>query len=105
MRIKKNIEQEINEFLDSWDCQQQMAFLRDIIPLFKLYDVDQEDDWVQYEVGGDEENVQTVRLIRTVYLVSRICAFHAGRMSVINCNFKNLWKKIENQVKGYLDES
>lgn len=95
MTKKKTLEEDINNFLETWDYKQQVAFLRDIIPLFELYNVDDEDDWVEKEAGGDEENIRTVRLIRTVYLVSRICDFHAGRMCSINIKFKNLWKNME----------
>ena len=104
MRKKRTIEDEINSFLETWDCKQQIAFLRDIIPLFELYDVEDEDDWVKDKVGGDDENVRNVRLIRTVYLVSRICAFHAGKMVAINCAFKDLWKKMEKHGAETKDE-
>lgn len=104
MGKRKSLEEEINAFLEKWDCKQQIAFLRDIIPLFELYDVEDEDDWVAEKVGGDEENVRNVRLIRTVYLVSRICAFHAGMMCTINCHFKDLWKKMEKQGAETKDE-
>jgi hypothetical protein len=103
MARKKTIEQEINDFLESWDCQQQIAFLRDVIPLFELYDVEDEDDWVEKEVGGDEENVRNVRLIRTVYLVSRIAEFHAGKLCGMNIHFKNLWKRMEKANEGQRD--
>jgi hypothetical protein len=51
MSKKRTLEEEINAFLESWDCKQQIAFLRDIIPLFELYDVEDEDDWVKEAVG------------------------------------------------------
>ncbi len=100
MGKKKTLEEEINSFLETWDCKQLTNFLRDIIPLFELYDVEDEDDWLEEAVGGDEENVRTVRLIRTVYLVSRIAEFHAGKLCTINVNFRNLWKKMEKQGLG-----
>lgn len=103
MARKKTIEQEINDFLENWDCKQQIAFLRDIIPLFELYDVEDEDDWVEKQVGGDEENVRNIRLIRTVYLVSRIAEFHAGNLCGINIHFKNLWKRMEKVNEGQRD--
>lgn len=80
-----------------WGCKELTSFLRDIIPLFELYDVEDEDDWVEKTVGGDAENVRTIRLIRTVYLVSRIAEFHAGKLCTINVNFKNLWQKMQKQ--------
>ena len=92
---KRNLEEEIVEFLEVWDCKQQIAFLRDIIPLFELFDVEDENDWVENIVG--KENERNVRLIRMVYLVSRIAEFHAGRLCRVNMNFKDLWKKLEKQ--------
>ncbi len=96
MARKKHLEQEINEFLEYWDCDQLTAFLRDIIPLFELYDVENEADWVSDAVG--EENERNVRLIRTVYLVSRIAETHAGRLCNIKIHFKDLWKRMELQA-------
>ncbi len=95
MGKKKSIEDEINAFLEKWDCKKLCDFLRDIIPLFELYDVEDEDDWVKEAVG--EENERNVRLIRTVYLVSRIAAFHAGTLCCINVEFKDLWKRLEKE--------
>lgn len=95
MGKKKSLEEEINDFLDVWDCKQQIAFLRDIIPLFELYDVEDEDDWVENKVGGGEENVRNVRLIRTVYLVSKIAEMHSSKLCSIKFNFKNLYQKME----------
>lgn len=100
MAKKKSLEEEINEFLNDWDFRSLTNFLRDIIPLFELYDVEDEDDWVEKAVGGDAENVRTVRLIRTVYLVSRIAEFHAGKLCSINIKYKNIWKKMEKQGLG-----
>jgi len=93
MRVKKTIEQEINEFLEKWDANQMCDFLRDIIPLFELYDVEDENDWVKEAVG--ELNERNVRLIRTVYLVSRIAEFHAGILASIKMNFKDLYRRME----------
>lgn len=95
MRNKKTLEEEINNFLDVWDCEQLCSFLKDIIPLFELYDVEDEDDWVKDAVG--EEDERNVRLIRTVYLVSRIAEFHASKLCTIKINFKDIYKRMEKQ--------
>lgn len=93
MRKKKSIETEINEFLEYFDCQKMTNFLRDIIPLFELYDVEDEDDWVKEAVG--EENERNVRLIRTVYLMSKIAENHSGILTSIKVNHRNIWKRLE----------
>jgi hypothetical protein len=93
MSGKKTIEEDINGFLDSWDRDQMLQFFKDIIPLFELYDVDCEEDWLRDVVGEDDLN--NVRLIRTVYLVSRIADFHASKLCNLKVSYKELWKKME----------
>lgn len=90
---KKTLEDEINEFLEYWDCEKMCAFIRDIEPLFELYDVTEEDDWVKDAVGEDDE--RNVRLIRTVYLISRIAELHTGKLSLVRLNFKDIYRKME----------
>jgi len=65
--------------------------------LLELYNVDEDNDWVKDVVG--DEDVRTVRLIRTVYLVSKLAQKHSGMLSVINIRFKDLWKRMENHVR------
>lgn len=92
---KKTLEQEINEFLEIWDYKQQCAFLRDILPIVELYNVEENDDWVAKEVSGDKQNVNTVRLVRSVFLISRLCEIHAGKMCMMSVQFKNLWSRLQ----------
>lgn len=96
MKTKKTIEQEINEFLEKWDCKQLTLFVNDIIPLLQLYDVDEEDDWVRDSVG--EDNLRNVRLIRTVYLISKIAENHSAALCSTKMNFRNIFKRLEDTV-------
>jgi len=96
---KKTVEEDINRFLEDWGPKQLLAFLRDVIPLFELYDVVDEDDWVEKQVGGGKENVRTVRLVRTVYLISRLCEFHTGKMVSTRAKYPELWKRMEKEGK------
>jgi len=97
MSRKTTLEEEINLFLEKWDYEQNVSFFDDIIPLLELYNVDEDNDWVKDVVG--DEDVRTVRLIRTVYLVSKLAQKHSGMLSVINIRFKDLWKRMENHVR------
>lgn len=103
MRKKKSLEDDINDFLNDWGCRQMCDFIRDILPLFELYDVDEEDDWMEKEVGKD--NLQNVRLIRTVYLMSKISENHAGRLCALAYKYKGIWKKMEKQVMDKAEET
>jgi hypothetical protein len=96
MKNKITIEEEIHKFFELWDADQLVAFLRDVIPLFELYDLQDEQDWVEKEVGID--NVRNVRLIRMVYLVSRIAEYHAGRLCRVRAEHKDLWKRMQKEV-------
>jgi len=95
MRQKKDIQWELNEFLQEWDFEEMRDFFKLVEPLLELYDVSEKEDWVENEVG--EEDCRNIRLIRTVYLVSRICERFAGRFVGINVKFKHLWRRLENQ--------
>jgi hypothetical protein len=100
---KQTLEQEINEFLNYWDLKQMQDFFRDIIPLIDLYNIPEEqEDWVEKAVG--EDNVSNVRLIRTVYLISRIAEFHAGKLVGVKMNFKNIYERMEKEGTVIVDE-
>lgn len=95
MAKQKTIEEEINAFLEVWDGAQLVSFLRSIIPLFELYDVEDEDDWVAKEVG--EEFEANIRLIRTVYLLAKIADLHTGKLAIAKAQFKGLWQRMEKE--------
>lgn len=90
--MKQTLEAEIESFVESFGSKELCAFFKDVFPLFELYNVEEDDDWVKDTVG--ELNVKNVRLIRTVYLMSKIAENHAGKLCLINMNFKNLWKRL-----------
>jgi hypothetical protein len=90
----RSLEDEINEFLSYWDCEQMQSFMRDIMPLCELYDVEAETDWVKDAVGADDE--RNVRLLRTVYLLSRIAENHAGKLAMLKVGHRNLYERMEN---------
>lgn len=102
MRQKKDIQWELNEFLTHWDLEEMTEFFRLVEPLIELYSVTEKEDWVEDEVG--EDNVRNVRLIRTVYLISRICERFAGRMVGMNVRFKDLWKRLEKHKVAEVNE-
>lgn len=96
---KKTIEQQINDFLGIFQADEIVSFIKDSFPLFQLYDVDETDDWLRDSVGEDDKNV--VRLVRTVYIVSKIADNHSGILATIRARFNGLWKRME--IQG-LDE-
>ena len=93
---KKTLEDQINAFLEMWDVDRQVAFLKDILPLFELFDVEDEKDWVVEAVG--EGNQVHFRLLRTVYIMSTIAEKHAGRLASIKVNFPELHKRMEEVI-------
>ncbi len=96
--MKTKIDQEIEDFLNTWGTDKILEFLKDIVPVFELYDVDEQNDWVIEAVG--EGNEQTIRLIRTAYLLSKIAEKHAKHMSRMNLKHRSLWRKMEIAFSG-----
>ncbi len=90
---KKDLQQEINEFLELFDIKSLISFLECTIPLTELYDVDESDDWVEQKVGKDE--VSTIRMIRTVYLISKLSELHGGKLATVKARFGKLYQRLE----------
>jgi hypothetical protein len=93
-KLRKTLEDEIEEFVDVWDAQTLIKLFEFIYPLFKLYDVTESDDWLE-EILKDKEDVKNVRICRTVYLLSFMCDVFASKMVSTNVKFKNLHHRME----------
>lgn len=98
---KHSVDVDIHRFLELWPRETLVSFLSDVVKLFELYNVDDQDDWVADEVG--QENVQNVRFIRTVYLISRIAELHAGKLCKIKIELKELYRRMENLIEKKSD--
>lgn len=94
---KRDLEEEINSFLERWNCDKHMKFLFHSQVLLELFDVDEDDDWVVEVVG--EDSARNVRLFRTVYLVSRLADACGRDLLGMSIEFKGLWKRMEKLVK------
>lgn len=92
----KHLEKELVDFLDTWTIQELGKLMGCVKPLFELYDCDEEDDWVLQQVG--EENYMNVRLIRTVYLLSRLSEWFGGVFSLTKSRHPKLWERIEKEA-------
>lgn len=87
------LDQIISEAIEVWDADVHCQFLKDIIPLIELYEVEEDDDWLDKIVA--EEDVTNVRLIQTVYLISKISETHAGILASFKAKFPKLYLKME----------
>lgn len=103
-KVRKSVDELIGEcFLFLGETQMLGKFLKDAASLFELYHYEDDNDWVHAEVGGDQENVDNIRIVRTVYLMSKIASFHAGKLCSLSCTFPDLWKKIEKAAEDGRD--
>jgi len=99
--MAKELEVQINEFLEVWDLEQQEKFLRDVIPLFEMYfSLDKEGEIFEKENG---EHEATIRLIRSVYLISKMAEYHAGKLASVKMQWPSLWKKMEKSKYDQLE--
>jgi hypothetical protein len=90
------IEEQINEFLLYLDKNKLQNFILDVLPLFELYDIEENADWVAEIVGDDAAD--KIRLIRTVYLMSKIAALHGPTLKNLDKRFRNLYLDMEKAI-------
>jgi hypothetical protein len=98
---KKPLEDRLLDFLGIWDLKALQGLLIELYEIYALYDVDEDDDWLEKDDGG--KNVRNVRLIRTVYLLSRIGDLYAGKLCRSSAANKNLWKELEDVKESYVN--
>jgi hypothetical protein len=95
----RDMVQETEEFIEHFGIQGVQALIKEVYEFYELYDVDEIDDWVAHYVKGDAENVRNVRMIRSVYLVSRMAEFLSGKLVLVKTKFPNFYKRLEKYVK------
>ena len=98
-RAKKTIDVKINDFLADWDHVDMKNFLEACGEVFFLYDVDENDDWVRKEINPEstDNDLANVRMIRTIYLVSKMADLYAGKLCNLKIKHPKLWKDLENE--------
>jgi len=94
-RKKRDLESDVNDFLSIWDKNKVSEFLRDIIPLFVLYHIDKDAKEFDERIGEEDESM--VRVLRTIYLISKLAHVHAGELCLLNVHFKDLWLRMEKE--------
>ena len=97
----KSIEDEIQDLFEEWMPKKICDFMKDILHIFELYDLPDDEDWIAKEVGP--ENERNVRVIRTFYLLSKFAEKHAAslvRLNVKNSNLYNRLEKVRNSIKS-----
>ncbi len=88
-----DLEKDINNFLEYLDINKLLDLLEDIMPLAELYNISETNDWVRDTVG--ENKHRDIRLIRTVYLMSKIAEHHSGKFAMIRAKYPKLFERME----------
>jgi len=96
-RKRKDIKEEINDFLDCWAVKEQIQLLRMVQDMFDLFNVTPEADWVK-DISS-EEDAHNIRIIRNVYLVSRIADHFSGKLCIMSAKFPALWRRMKEEVE------
>lgn len=97
MKKKKTLEEDIADFLSYWDHKKQVEFVLDVIAVSELFD-DEHGNWIREAVGDEDE--KNVRMLRFVFLMSRMAEVHGSRIATINARFKGLWKRMQQESKA-----
>lgn len=96
---KKSLDEHITQFLEDFKLSDMIDFMEAIYPIIELYETMlEEKDWVVEQVGA--ENAHNVRIIRTVYLFSRLADFYSGRLCLLSARHKGLWRKMEKEIES-----
>ena len=93
MKKKLTIEQEISLFLEDWTFKKMESFLKEIMAIAELFDVDEDNDYIEKAVG--KEDCANVRLVQAAYFISRLSEFHTGKLLKIKTDFPRLWERME----------
>jgi hypothetical protein len=102
MRMNRTIEEEINDFLNTYGPATFKVFLEDVEPLYDLYNSVEDEDWM--EACDDVGEVNDIRLIRSVYLMSKIADLHALNLSKMRNSFRGLWIRMTKEAKQWEKE-
>lgn len=100
-KIPMSINDKAKGILNIFGPEQLMMLIENVWELFKLYDVDEEDDWVVKKVG--EEDAREVRLARTAYILSLVASNHSKAFDKIQRKYPDFWKdaeRIEREVSA-----
>ena len=98
MARPKTIEEHINLAINTWGFKDLSSFMDDIIPLVQLFDFDKNNDWLLKDLIPEDRN--NVRLIRSMYIISKIAENHAGNLVKFKATLPKLYLKLEEAVKS-----
>jgi len=93
MKPKKTTAEEISEAFYFFDFNQFKSMIYDFSSIYELYNMDDEDNWLKEEC--DQEHEINVRIIRTVYILSKISENYTGMLLGFKLKFPKLWEKLE----------
>ena len=91
---KKSIEEQLNKFIQEFDFHFLSQIFNDLNEIFELYDVTEDNDWVEKQIS-EKDDLKTIRLIRTAYLLSKLAENHAGRLCTIKSQYPKLYQRLE----------
>lgn len=94
---RKTVEQELAAMILDFPAEDLISFLQYIVPIFELYDIEDESDWVEDEVG--EDATHNVRILRTFYLMSRLADTQTGMLARLKMKYGGLWKRMEKEAR------
>jgi len=102
MRLNRTVEEEINDFLNVYGPATFKLFLKDVEPLYDLYNSVEDEEWIEECEGVDDVN--DIRLIRSVYLMSKVADLHALDLSKMKSSFRGLWLRMTKEAKQWEKE-
>lgn len=91
---KRTPEEEINAFLEIWGIDDLLKLIEELSLIFETYHI--EDSDIPIFDGKTKEEIANIRIIRTVYLISRIAELYSGKLCITKIKVPRLYENLEN---------
>jgi hypothetical protein len=91
---KRTPEEEINAFLEIWGTDDLLNLLEEISLVFETFYMENTDSPILE--GKTDEEIANIRIVRSVYLISKIAELYGGKFCMTKMKVPRLYEKLEN---------
>lgn len=91
-RQNLQIEKKLQEFFEIMPHEKLTRFAEMSAQLLEIFQAYEDCDWDEIMANEDTRNV---KIIRTVYIMSRIAEEYSGVLSIVRVKYKDFWRLLD----------
>lgn len=91
-RQNLEIEKKLQEFFQIMPHEKLIGFAELAAELLEVFQAYEDCDWDEIMANEDTRNV---KIIRTVYIMSRLAEDYSGTLALVRVKYKDFWRKLE----------